>query len=163
MDIIKNLIDIDVLVSVISSLVTLTLNESWRITSGHYKLYQAESLVILLCQMQYHCWRLQRPLVWSVVTNMENIWRYPVSENAEMILWLIWNINSEKTLWKNGCCPSGCDVYISKPRFLHRMMFSVGSGDPRVETSLTTWNYADGKLWLSKGIYSICISILWLP
>ena len=43
------------------------------------------------------------------------------------------------------------------------MMFSVGSGDPRVETSLTTWNYADGKLRLSKGIYSICISILWLP
>ena len=51
-------------------------------------------------------------------------------------------------------------MYISKPRFLHCMMFSVGSNDPRVQTVLTTQNYADGKLWLFKGIDSICISIL---
>ena len=51
-------------------------------------------------------------------------------------------------------------AYISNPRFLHGVMFSVGSGDLGVEAVPTTWNYAGWQFWLPKGIDSFCISLL---
>ena len=90
--------------------------------------------------------------------------KVPISENTEMVLsWLIWNTNSEKTLWKKWVLSFRMQCVYIKAKISTLLDVLCRIRWPGVETVFTTWNYADWKLWLSKGIDSTCISILWLP